>query len=74
MDEETVSVPKTGPDSTSAQIISLAVLEFGILLHSVFIGMTLAVNENFIILFIVIIFHRQLTPRISFRVCCLLNP
>jgi zinc transporter 1/2/3 len=29
------------------------------MLHSVIIGLTLAVNENFITLFIVIIFHRE---------------
>jgi zinc transporter 1/2/3 len=42
-----------------SQLIAVAVLEFGVMLHSVIIGLTLAVNENFITLFIVIIFHRE---------------
>ncbi|KAI0642327.1 ZIP zinc/iron transport family [Trametes meyenii] len=46
-------------DSPAAQIIGIAVLEFGVLLHSVLIGLTLAVNEDFIVLFIVIIFHQM---------------
>lgn len=43
----------------SAQVIGVAVLEFGVILHSILIGLTLAVSEEFIILFIVIIFHRE---------------
>ena len=58
-DEEASSVSNSGPDSTSAQIISVAILEFGVVLHSVLVGLTLAVDENFIILFIVLVFHRQ---------------
>ncbi|KAH9893317.1 ZIP zinc/iron transport family [Cubamyces lactineus] len=46
-------------DSPSAQIIGIAVLEFGVLLHSVLIGLTLAVNDEFKVLFIVIIFHQM---------------
>ncbi|KAG5736017.1 Zinc-regulated transporter 1 [Termitomyces sp. T112] len=45
-------------DNAAAQIIGVAILEFGILLHSVIIGLTLAVNEEFKVLFIVIIFHQ----------------
>jgi zinc transporter 1/2/3 len=40
-------------------LIAIAILEIGILLHSVFIGLTLSVNEQFTTLFIVIIFHRK---------------
>lgn len=58
-DEESSSVSNTGPDSAFAQVIGIAILEFGVVLHSILIGLTLAVNENFIILFIVVIFHRQ---------------
>lgn len=69
--ESTVDVEKSASDSNStlahapsnaeatAQLIAVAVLEFGVILHSVIIGLTLAVNENFITLFIVLIFHRQ---------------
>ncbi|WVQ84133.1 hypothetical protein IAT38_006280 [Cryptococcus sp. DSM 104549] len=43
----------------AAQLVSVAVLEFGVILHSVIIGLTLAVNEDFTTLFIVIIFHQM---------------
>ncbi|KAJ7110597.1 ZIP-like iron-zinc transporter [Mycena epipterygia] len=45
-------------DSAAAQIIGVAILEFGVLLHSVLIGLTLAVDESFKVLFVVIIFHQ----------------
>jgi len=41
-----------------AQLIAVGILEFGVVMHSVFIGLTLAVNDEFTTLFIVIIFHR----------------
>lgn len=40
------------------QAIGLAILEFGVVLHSLLIGLTLAVDEGFIVLFIVLVFHR----------------
>ncbi|KAJ7278421.1 ZIP-like iron-zinc transporter [Mycena rebaudengoi] len=45
-------------DSAAAQVIGIAILEFGVLLHSVLIGLTLAVDEKFKILFVVIVFHQ----------------
>jgi len=48
----------TMTESALAQIIGVAILEFGVLLHSVLIGLTLAVDPNFKILFVVIIFHQ----------------
>jgi hypothetical protein len=42
-----------------SQLIAVAVLEFGVILHSLIIGLTLAVNQEFITLFVVIIFHRE---------------
>lgn len=45
-------------DSPATQILGVAILEFGILLHSVLIGMTLAVTEDFVILFVVIVIHQ----------------
>ena len=45
-------------DSAMAQILGIAILEFGVTLHSVLIGLTLAVDPNFKILFVVIVFHR----------------
>ncbi|KAL6306137.1 ZIP-like iron-zinc transporter [Sparassis latifolia] len=46
-------------DSALAQIIGVAILEFGVLLHSILIGMTLAVDPSFKILFVVIVFHQM---------------
>ncbi|KAI0773219.1 ZIP zinc/iron transport family [Trametes elegans] len=51
--------PSALSDSPIAQIIGVAVLEFGVLLHSVLIGLTLAVDEEFKILFVVIVFHQM---------------
>ncbi|KAG7443574.1 ZIP-like iron-zinc transporter [Guyanagaster necrorhizus] len=45
-------------DSALTQIIGVAILEFGVTLHSVLIGLTLAVNEDFKVLFVVLIFHQ----------------
>ncbi|KXN87518.1 Zinc-regulated transporter 2 [Leucoagaricus sp. SymC.cos] len=45
-------------DSALTQIVGVAILEFGVALHSVLIGLTLAVNEEFKILFVVLIFHQ----------------
>lgn len=42
----------------AAQMTAIFILEFGVIFHSVFIGLTLAVTENFIILFIVLVFHQ----------------
>ncbi|KIK93827.1 hypothetical protein PAXRUDRAFT_144191 [Paxillus rubicundulus Ve08.2h10] len=41
-----------------AQIIGVFILEFGVLLHSLLIGLTLAVDPDFKVLFVVIIFHQ----------------
>lgn len=42
-----------------AQILSVLILEFGVVFHSVFIGLSLAVTDDFITLFIVLIFHQM---------------
>ncbi|KAJ2902642.1 hypothetical protein MKZ38_000309 [Zalerion maritima] len=42
----------------AAQMTSIAILEFGIIFHSVFIGLALALSGDFIILFIVLVFHQ----------------
>jgi zinc transporter 1/2/3 len=51
--------PAPSHAEASAQLVAVAVLEFGVILHSIIIGLTLAVSEEFIILFIVIIFHQM---------------
>jgi len=45
-------------NQSATQIIGVAILEFGVLLHSFVIGMTLAVVERFTTLFIVITLHQ----------------
>lgn len=45
-------------ENVLAQLIGVFILEFGVLLHSLLIGLTLAVDENFKILFVVIVFHQ----------------
>ncbi|KAJ8082032.1 hypothetical protein PM082_007878 [Marasmius tenuissimus] len=45
-------------DNPLTQIIGVAILEFGVVLHSVLIGLTLAVDEDFTVLFVVVIFHQ----------------
>ena len=50
----------------SAQLVGIAILEFGVVLHSFLIGLTLAVTENFKILFIVLVFHRTSLSSSSF--------
>ncbi|KAJ3720587.1 ZIP-like iron-zinc transporter [Lentinula raphanica] len=45
-------------DSAVSQVIGVAILEFGVVLHSVLIGLTLAVNDSFKILFVVLVFHQ----------------
>lgn len=61
--------------TSAAQIIGIAILEFGVVLHryflhifleiffrhlfSVLVGLTLAVNQSFKVLFVVLVFHRR---------------
>ncbi|KAG6375624.1 ZIP zinc transporter-domain-containing protein [Boletus reticuloceps] len=46
-------------DSALAQVVGIFILEFGVLLHSLLIGLTLAVDPGFIVLFVVIVFHQM---------------
>ncbi len=46
-------------DNFAAQMTAIFILEFGVIFHSIFIGLTLAVaGDNFIILYIVLVFHQ----------------
>lgn len=45
-------------ESATAKVIAVAILEFGIIFHSMIIGLTLAVSSGFEVLFIAIVFHR----------------
>lgn len=57
-----VAVKKPGHSENeeyAAQLTSIFILEFGIIFHSVFIGLTLAVSgSEFITLYIVLVFHQ----------------
>ena len=47
------------PESYAAQMTAIFILEFGVIFHSIFIGLTLAVaGEEFITLYIVLVFHQ----------------
>lgn len=47
------------PDSFAAQMTALFILEFGVIFHSIFIGLTLAVaGEEFVVLYVVLVFHQ----------------
>lgn len=45
-------------DTATAQVLGIVILEFGVVFHSVLIGLTLAVDPNFKVLFVVLVFHR----------------
>ena len=47
------------PETYAAQLTAIFILEFGVIFHSIFIGLTLAVSgEEFITLYIVLVFHQ----------------
>ncbi|KAJ3527132.1 hypothetical protein NMY22_g9895 [Coprinellus aureogranulatus] len=52
------AVARTWSSDTATQVIGIGILEFGVVLHSVLIGLTLAVDEDFKILFVVLVFHQ----------------
>lgn len=48
------------PEDYAAQMTALFILEFGVIFHSVFIGLTLAVSgEEFNTLYVVLVFHQM---------------
>jgi zinc transporter 1/2/3 len=50
---------KLTPESYAAQLTAVFILEFGVIFHSIFIGLTLAVaGDEFITLYIVLVFHQ----------------
>ncbi|KAH6661229.1 Zinc/iron permease [Truncatella angustata] len=49
-----------GEAAFAAQMTALFILEFGVIFHSIFIGLTLAVaGDEFVILYIVLVFHQM---------------
>lgn len=47
-------------ESYAAQLTGIFILEFGVIFHSIFIGLTLAVSgEEFITLYVVLVFHQS---------------
>ncbi|KAG6909352.1 hypothetical protein DXG01_000952 [Tephrocybe rancida] len=59
-DVESQHSEQVGPmsENAMAQVIGVAILEFGVALHSVLVGLTLAVDEDFKVLFVVLVFHQ----------------
>lgn len=58
-DAELAKTGGTSLEDYAAQLTSIFILEFGIIFHSVFIGLTLAVTgEEFTTLYIVLVFHQ----------------
>lgn len=50
----------TDPEEFAAQMTALFILEFGVIFHSIFIGLTLAVSgDEFTVLYIVLAFHQS---------------
>jgi zinc transporter 1/2/3 len=48
------------PEGYSAQLTAIFILEFGVIFHSIFIGLTLAVaGDEFTTLYIVLVFHQM---------------
>jgi len=48
------------PETYAAQMTAIFILEFGVIFHSIFIGLTLAVaGKEFITLYIVLVFHQM---------------
>lgn len=47
------------PESYAAQLTAITILEFGVIFHSVFVGLTLAVSgDEFPTLYVVLVFHQ----------------
>lgn len=47
------------PETYAAQMTAIFILEFGVIFHSIFIGLTLAVaGDEFVTLYIVLVFHQ----------------
>lgn len=57
--DEDVAAVAAAQASATAQLISVAILEIGVVFHSAVIGLTLAVDPQFTTFFIVIIFHQM---------------
>ncbi|KAI7948000.1 hypothetical protein MJO28_009908, partial [Puccinia striiformis f. sp. tritici] len=58
--EETATTRAGVPSAeVCSQLIGAAILELGVIFHSIVIGLTLAVNEQFTTFFLVIIFHQM---------------
>ncbi|SCV71905.1 BQ2448_4599 [Microbotryum intermedium] len=59
LDDESEEVALATDEGVMAQIIGVAILEFGVIFHSLMIGLTLAVDPDFSTLFVVLIFHQM---------------
>lgn len=53
------SVNSFGLSVAASEILGVMILEFGVIFHSVIIGITLGTTDEFVTLFVVIIFHQM---------------
>ncbi|CAO1637464.1 unnamed protein product [Sympodiomycopsis kandeliae] len=58
-DSDSDAKSDTTLSAAASEILGVAILEFGVIFHSVIIGITLGTTNDFKILFIVIIFHQM---------------
>ncbi|SGY23648.1 BQ5605_C019g08963 [Microbotryum silenes-dioicae] len=58
-DDESEETASLTDEAVMARIIGVAILEFGVIFHSLMIGLTLAVDPDFSTLFVVLIFHQM---------------
>ncbi|CAD6892091.1 unnamed protein product [Tilletia controversa] len=59
LEEGTVASRQAATAAKAQEIIGVAILEFGVIFHSVIIGITLGTTSDFTTLFVVIIFHQM---------------
>lgn len=57
-DDDSLDNPKAGLSAAASEILGVMILEFGVIFHSVIIGITLGTTMEFTTLFIVLIFHQ----------------
>lgn len=58
-DLESDKSPLISAEDYAAQVTAVFILEFGIIFHSVFVGLTLAVSgQDFVTLYVVLVFHQ----------------
>ncbi|KAL1880787.1 hypothetical protein VTK73DRAFT_5172 [Phialemonium thermophilum] len=58
LDRHCDPVERDSHSAFAAQLTAIFILEFGVVFHSIFIGLTLAISDEFLVLFVVLVFHQ----------------